>query len=184
VVQHHTGEAIDDPSAIGAIAATGPMPEAFEAVPESVTADAPAPVGPFAAGSDGSCDVQVCPRAVAAATISKTAQATTVMTTRSRGDFPDGLIKVSLRDVDYVFLRRIVDPRAFPAHEVAYPELSDIRDQCLSTALGFGPFLALPPGSVRIFSTLARCLGSWQGVSPALHVVHSSCAMLSELKDR
>jgi hypothetical protein len=37
------------------------------------------------------------------------------MTTRSRGDFPDGLIKVSFREVDYVFLRRIADPRAFPA---------------------------------------------------------------------
>jgi hypothetical protein len=102
VVQHHTGEAIDDPAAIGAIAATGPMPEAFEAVTESMTPEAPAPVGPCATGSDRSCEV--CPRAVAAATISKNAQATTVMTTRRQEDFPDRLIVVSFHEDDYVSL--------------------------------------------------------------------------------
>jgi hypothetical protein len=86
-VQHHAGEADDDPSAVVVIAETGAMPEAFGAVPELVTLDDPAPVGPSATGSDGSREDPVCPRAVAAGTISKTAQATTVMT-RRRGDFP------------------------------------------------------------------------------------------------
>ena len=104
-----------------AVAATGPMPDAFEAVPESVTLEALEPVGPCAAGPDGSREGPVCPRAVAAATISKTAQATTVMTTRRRGYFPDGLIGVSFREVDYVSLRRIADPRAFPAHRGCPP---------------------------------------------------------------
>jgi hypothetical protein len=114
VVQHHAGEAIDDPSAIGAIAVTGPMPEAFEAIPDSVTPEVPAPVGPCAAGSDGSCEV--CPRAVATATTSKNAKVTTVMTTTRRGNVPAELIGISFREDDYVSLRRIGDPRAFPAH--------------------------------------------------------------------
>ncbi|MGA9162051.1 MAG: hypothetical protein WB297_14460 [Actinomycetota bacterium] len=78
------------------------------------TPEAPAPVGPSAGGPDGSREDPVCPRALAAAAINKTAEATTVMTMR-RGDFPDGLIGVSFREGDSVSLRRIADPRAFPS---------------------------------------------------------------------
>lgn len=131
MVQHHADEAIDDPSAVGAMTAIGPMPEAFEAVPELVTLGAPAPLGPREAGPDGRCEGPVCPRAVAATAISKTAQATTVMMTRRRDDFPN--IKVSFRNDDDVFLRRIADPCRFP-RSPAVAALRWARRQAISKA--------------------------------------------------
>jgi hypothetical protein len=118
-VQH----AIDDPSAVVGSAATGPTPEAVEAAPDVGTPEAPTPDGPSAAGPDGSREDPVCPRAVEAAAMSKTAQAITVMTTRRREIVPDGLIGLSFRDDDYVSVRRIADPRAFPLPSipVAFP---------------------------------------------------------------
>ena len=122
--------------------------------------EAPTPVGPSAAGPDGSREDPVCPRAVAAATISKTAQATTVMTMR-RGDFPDGGHRGLLP-------KAIMSPSdESPTHarsqrtEVAHPGLSDIRRfsggveadnvasiRCLTKqGSGFGP--RLPTTSVR-----------------------------------
>jgi hypothetical protein len=123
LVQHHAGIAIDDPSAVVGIAATGPTPEAVEAAPDVGTPEAPTPDGSSAAGPDGSREDPVCPRAVEAAAMSKTAQAITVMTTRRREIVPDGLIGLSFRDDDYVSVRRIADPRAFPLPSipVAFP---------------------------------------------------------------